>query len=125
MRTKQRENSMLAKKLGELQQNVMQREHIRRLRAPTSGQGQGMMAEKGEKRKIIGGGGKIHENEAEVTAAMGQFKELKLRRQIMDAAKKHTDEIDLLRKELDRLRQKTFPSFVRLHERTPGNPDHR
>jgi len=116
---------MLAKKLGELQQNVIQREHIRRLRAPTSSQGgaSGMMTEKGQKRKIIGGGGKIHESEAEVAAAQGQFKELRLRRQIMDAAKKHTDEIDLLRKELDRLRQKTFPSFVRLHERPPNNPD--
>jgi hypothetical protein len=123
VRVKQRENTMLAKKLGELQQNVIQREHIRRLRAPTSGQGQGMMTEKGQKRKIIGGGGKIHENEAEMQAAASQFKELRLRRQIMDAAKKHTDEIDLLRKELDRLRQKTFPSFVRLHDRPPGNPD--
>merc|ERR1719178_507780 len=66
VRVKQRENTMLAKKLGELQQNVIQREHIRRLRAPTSGQGQGMMTEKGQKRKIIGGGGKIHENEAEM-----------------------------------------------------------
>jgi hypothetical protein len=127
VKMKQRENAMLAKKLGELQQNVMQREHIRRLRAPAGGGGQGgqMMSEKGKKRQIIGGGFKVHINEAEAGAAMSQFRELKLRRQIMDAAKKHTEEIDLLRKELDRLRQRTFPSFVRLHERAPAAPDQR
>lgn len=37
VKLKQRENSMLEKKLRELQQNVIQREHIRRLRAPTAG----------------------------------------------------------------------------------------
>jgi len=126
VKMKQRENAMLAKKLGELQQNVVQREHIRRLRAPAGGgQGGQMMSEKGKKRPIIGGGFKVHINEAEAGAAMSQFRELKLRRQIMDAAKKHTDEIDLLRKELDRLRQRTFPSFVRLHERAPAAPDQR
>jgi hypothetical protein len=126
VKMKQRENSMLAKKLGELQQNVQQREHIRRLRAPAGGgQGGQVMSEKGKKRPIIGGGFKVHINEAEAGAAMSQFRELKLRRQIMDAAKKHTDEIDLLRKELDRLRQRTFPSFVRLHDRPPAAPDQR
>jgi hypothetical protein len=113
---------MLSKKLGELHQNVVQREHIRRLRAPTGG-GQGQISEKGKKRPIVGGGMKIVHNEGEVAQAMGQFRELRMRRQIMDAAKKHTEEIDLLRKELDRLRQRTFPSFVRLHERPPNNPD--
>jgi len=121
---KQRENSNLSKKLSELQQNVIQREHIRRLRAPSSGQGQ-VMSEKGRKKKVIGGGGKIAENEAEARSAMGTFRELKMRRAIMDAAKKHTEEIDVLRKELDRLRQKTFPSFVRLHEQQVDNPDKR
>merc|ERR1711904_579903 len=56
VKMKQRENAKLAKKLGELQQNVMQREHIRRLRAPAGGSGQGgaIMSEKGKKRPIIG-----------------------------------------------------------------------
>ena len=35
------------------------------------------------------------------------------RRQLVDVAKSQADEIDSLRQELDRLRQKTFPSFIR------------
>merc|ERR1712113_718673 len=104
------ENSMLEKKLRELQQNVIQREHIRRLRAPQGGGG--------------GGAGRIEENEGVVRAAQTNFREVKARQTLMEAAKKHTEEIDLLRKELDRLRQKTFPSFVQLHEDRPANPDH-
>lgn len=120
VKLKQRENSMLEKKLRELQQNVIQREHIRRLRAPTAGGA--AVGEKGVKKKVVGGGGAIEENEGEVRAATARFRDLKLRRNMMEAAKRHTDEIDLLRQELDRLRQKTFPSFVRLHDNRNG-PD--
>lgn len=117
------ENSMLEKKLRELQQNVIQREHIRRLRAPQGGAPQGGTVD-GGKPRIVGGGGRIEENEATVRAAQTGFREVKTRQQLMDAAKRHTEEIDVLRKELDRLRQKTFPSFVQLHE-DRGYPDHR
>lgn len=72
---------------------------------------------------MTGVGGAIEENEAEVRAATTRFRDLKLRRNMMEAAKRHTDEIDLLRQELDRLRQKTFPSFVRLADK--ANPDAR
>merc|ERR1719498_1073166 len=119
------ENAMLERKLRELQQNVIQREHIRRLRAPTGGGGGGGPASQGkagEKKKVIGGGGRIEENEAEMRSAQTQFREARGRRALLDTAKRHTDEIDLLRKELDRLRQKTFPSFVQLHEAQPANP---
>merc|ERR1712078_224012 len=72
VKMKQRENAMLAKKLGELQQNVMQREHIRRLRAPAGGgQGGEIMSEKGKKRPIIGGGFRVQINEAEAASASG------------------------------------------------------
>merc|ERR1712113_841137 len=118
------ENSMLEKKLRELQQNVIQREHIRRLRAPQGGGGAGGGAKEGEKPRIIGGGGRIEENEGVIRAAQSNFKEVKSRQVLMETAKRHTEEIDLLRKELDRLRQKTFPSFVQLHEDRPANPDH-
>mmetsp|Transcript_38744 Transcript_38744/g.91098 ORF Transcript_38744/g.91098 Transcript_38744/m.91098 type:complete len:1764 (-) Transcript_38744:52-5343(-) len=118
------ENSMLEKKLRELQQNVIQREHIRRLRAPTSGGASGPSRKEGEKPRIIGGGGQIEENEGEIRAAQAQFREVKIRTGLMDVVKRHTEEIELLRKELDRLRQKTFPSFVQLHEDRPANPDH-
>ena len=73
--------------------------------------------------KIIGGGGRIEENPAQVQAAQQGFREIKGRHVLLDTAKRHTEEIDLLRKELDRLRQKTFPSFVQLHEDRPANPD--
>merc|ERR1719203_2142682 len=120
---RKQENNMLEKKLRELQQNVIQREHIRRLRAPQGGAPQGGMKD-GEKPRVIGGGGRIEENETAMRAAQTGFREVKVRQNLMDAAKKHTDEIDVLRKELDRLRQKTFPSFVQLHE-DKMNPDHR
>merc|ERR1740130_2646649 len=116
------ENQMLEKKLRELQQNVIQREHIRRLRAPAGGGGDSKG--QGQKPRIIGGGGRIEENEGAVRLAQTSFREVKTRQTLMDAAKKHTEEIDLLRKELDRLRQKTFPSFVQLNEERATNPDH-
>jgi hypothetical protein len=118
------ENAMLEKKLRELQQNVIQREHIRRLRAPQGGGAGGAIGEKGQKPRIMGGGGRIEENEAVIRTAQTSFREVKSRQSLMDAARKHTEEIDVLRRELDRLRQKTFPSFVQLHEDRPANPDH-
>lgn len=125
--TKQRkmENAMLEKKLRELQQNVIQREHIRRLRAPTGGGAAAAGGKAGEKHRIIGGGGRIEENEAEIRGAQTSFRECRSRRALLDTAKRHTEEIDVLRKELERLRQKTFPSFVQLHEARPANPDHK
>jgi len=117
------ENGMLEKKLRELQQNVIQREHIRRLRAPQGGAG-GQSTGQGQKPRIIGGGGRIEENEGAVRLAQASFREVKTRQTLMDAAKKHTEEIELLRKELDRLRQKTFPSFVQVNEERQANPDH-
>lgn len=119
------ENDMLEKKLRELQQNVIQREHIRRLRAPGGSGGGAGGAKDGEKPRIVGGGGRIEENEAVIRAAQAGFKEVRTRQALMDAAKKHTEEIDLLNRELDRLRQRTFPSFVQLHEDRPSNPDYR
>ncbi|CAE7265476.1 Cfap43 [Symbiodinium pilosum] len=195
------ENGMLEKKLRELQQNVIQREHIRRLRAPS-----------GQPQKT-GGGGRVEEDEGAAKAAQAAFKEvmsdrlqsapflsrvgfcllrsspygtisrdvslpaqLRSRQKLMEMAsasisgcaackelhatkaKKNTEEIEILHKdrpdrsnkllqavkmllyttlvigfelhdaqqllaaalaksqELDRLRQRTFPSFVQLHE---------
>merc|ERR1739848_475141 len=105
IRAKKAENAMLEKRLRELQTNVMQREHIKRLRAPG-----GSVFAKGERRKIIGGGGKIEENEAEIKQSMASFRDVEESRALMQLAKKQTREIEVLRKELDRLRQKTFPS---------------
>lgn len=121
-KARKNENTMLEKKLRELQQNVIQREHIRRLRAPQGGSPQGG-AQDGDRPKIIGGGGRIVENEVAIRAAQTGFREVKTRQALMELAKKHTAELDVLTKELDRLRQKTFPSFVSLND--DRGPDQR
>jgi len=118
------ENGMLEKKLRELQQNVIQREHIRRLRAPQGGGTGGTSGKDGERPRIMGGGGRIEENEAAIRAAQQGFREVQTRQNLMETAKKNRAEIELLNKELVRLRQRTFPSFVQLHEGRPSNPDH-
>merc|ERR1712190_295791 len=92
---RKQENAMLEKKLRELQQNVIQCEHIRRLRAPQGGAGSTGGAKEGEKPRIIGGGGRIEENEGVVRAAQTNFREVKARQSLMEAAKRHTEEIDL------------------------------
>jgi len=40
-----------------------------------------------------------------------RMKRITLRRRLIDLARLQTEEIDFLRQELDRLRQRTFPSF--------------
>eukprot|EP01041_Mallomonas_annulata_P002914 gene2914-5721_t len=45
--------------------------------------------------------------------AMTRMKRVVVRRQLVDLARTQAEEIDFLRQELDRMRQKTFPSFVR------------
>jgi len=45
--------------------------------------------------------------------AMAKMKKVVQKRHLIDTARTQGEEIDLLRQELDRLRQKTFPSFSR------------
>ena len=58
----------------------------------------------------------------EQTAAVGttntdsRMKELAAKRHLVDIAKAQAEEIEFLREELDRLRQRTFPSFVRVQK---------
>ncbi len=55
-----------------------------------------------------------------------KMKKVVARRQLVDAAQAQAEEIDFLKSELDRLRQKTFPSFVRAtRSRLTYNPDER
>ena len=44
--------------------------------------------------------------------AAKKMKIVTMRRKLVDLARAQTDEIEFLRGELDRLRQKTFPSFA-------------
>jgi len=114
--TKRRqENSLLESKLAELQTSVERRENIRKLKADGSDSAEGGVAEKrGTRKKIIGGGGKI--DSVENPLAKERFHEAKKAKHLQDKAKDQTDEIMVLRQELDRLRQKTFPSFVQTQQ---------
>jgi hypothetical protein len=59
-------------------------------------------------------------------AARAKMKTVVTRRKLIDLARAQTDEIEFLRKELDRLRQRTFPSFAhsrRAELQRLGNPD--
>ena len=47
-----------------------------------------------------------------------KFKELAEKRKLNQIVKQRTDEIEFLRDELDRLRERTFPSFAHLHAKT-------
>jgi hypothetical protein len=67
---------------------------------------------------VVGGGGKIITNETDVQAATKQFNEAKQSRVLLDTAKRHTEEIEFLRKVLDVLRQRTFPSFIQKNNKS-------
>lgn len=49
----------------------------------------------------------------EINASMDKMKRVVKRRQLVDMARAQAEEIDYLRQELDRMRQRTFPSFVK------------
>lgn len=46
-----------------------------------------------------------------------KIREIAIKRKLLDIAKQQTEEIEVLRDELDRLRAKTFPSFAHLHDK--------
>jgi hypothetical protein len=58
---------------------------------------------------------------AQTAAAM---KRITMRRRLVELAKSQTEEIEFLKQELDRLRQRTFPSFAHAAKaRMSANPD--
>ena len=61
-----------------------------------------------------------------VNAAADKMKKVMARRHLLDSARAQAEEADFLRQELDRLRQRTFPSFVKATKhRLPGTADDR
>ena len=52
--------------------------------------------------------------------ARRRMKEVVTRRRLLELARAQTDEVDILREELDRLRQRTFPSFHQLQHVAGG-----
>ena len=67
-------------------------------------------------------GGKGTVDPAETARA--RMKAVMTRRKLVDLAKAQTEEIEFLRGELDRLRQRTFPSFAHASQMR-GNVDER
>lgn len=48
-----------------------------------------------------------------VASAQLKMKKVVAKRHLVDTARAQAEEIDFLRQELDKMRQKTFPSFIR------------
>jgi hypothetical protein len=57
--------------------------------------------------------------------AMRKMKRVVARRHLVDTARVQAEELDFLRHELDKVRQRTFPSFVRAAKTRLVNPDQR
>ena len=89
-REKRKENLRLKKHVDELERNVSLRASIHRARAAG---GDGTVADAG-------------------AASRRRMQSIVTRRKLIDLARAQTDEIEFLRQELDRLRQRTFPSFA-------------
>ena len=98
-REKRNENRRLQKHVEELERNVSLRASIHRARAAG---GDGTVADAG-------------------AAGRRRMQSIVTRRKLIDLARAQTDEIEFLRQELDRLRQRTFPSFA---TRGGGGMDH-
>jgi hypothetical protein len=53
-----------------------------------------------------------------------KMKRITMRRRLVELARSQSDEIEFLKQELDRLRQRTFPSFAHAaRARLANNPD--
>lgn len=99
------ENSKLQEKIGTLKGDVAVREQV--VRHGTHG-----AADTGLSTSSL--------------KATSKMKKVVARRKLVDTARVQAEEIDYLKQELDKLRQKTFPSFVRAtHSRLVYNPDER
>jgi len=97
------ENDRLSEQIAQLKGNVEMRESIHRSRFES------------------GDGGE----EDPAQQAAQRMRTITMRRKLIDLARAQTDEIEFLRQELDRLRQRTFPSFAHSNNRVnrAGNMD--
>ena len=59
-----------------------------------------------------------------VDVAGQKMKKIVARRHLLDSARSQAEEADFLRQELDRLRQRTFPSFVKAAKHRIQGNDH-
>eukprot|EP00756_Hemistasia_phaeocysticola_P010484 Hpha_TRINITY_DN15020_c5_g1::TRINITY_DN15020_c5_g1_i1::g.124570::m.124570 len=95
IREKDSENSVLGEQVKEAQQLVGEREEIQHLQST----------------------GLDHQRNLKL------MKDMRVTRKLEDVAKAQQEEMQLLKKEIDRLRERTFPSFAVVSKRVVGNPD--
>ena len=97
-------NDLLKKQLQERNQECAQLET--RISA-LHGQVQSCQAVKNSRDEARG------DESSPANIAAGKMKKVVGRRNMVDTARAQAEEIDFLRQELDKMRQRTFPSFVR------------
>ena len=103
IKRKEEENLLLLKNIEELRRDVEAREDVKKSRDAA----RGSSSDPG-------------------VVAMKRMKKVVLKRHLIDTVRANADEIDILRQNLDGIRQKTFPSFVRAaRQRAFVNPDER
>jgi WD40 repeat protein len=101
---REEESSVLERRIRDLKVDVAARKNIKDSNSQTRGATQ----------------------ENPVNAAAEKMKKVMARRHLLDSARAQAEEADFLRQELDRLRQRTFPSFVKAtKQHLPGSADDR
>ena len=101
---REEESSVLERRIRDLKVEVAARKNVK----DSSSEARGVVAEN------------------PVNAAADKMKKVMARRHLLDSARAQAEEADFLRQELDRLRQRTFPSFVKATKhRLPGTADDR
>ena len=101
--TKEKENEELTHSIEDIKHDVQTREQVKKSRDDARG--------KSSSASVL---------------AMKRMKKVIARRSLIDTFRTNTEELELLRLELDKIRQKTFPSFVKAaRQRNFANPDER
>ena len=95
IREKEAENDVLAEQVKDANQIVAQRQEIQHLQSTGLDQQRNL--------KLM--------------------KDMRVTRKLEDVARAQQEEMKLLKKEIDRLRERTFPSFAVVSKRVVGNPD--
>lgn len=103
----QQKNEALKKQLKERQQECS---NLESKIAQLHGQVQSCQAVKNSRDDARG------DESSPANIAAAKMKKVVGRRHMVDTARAQAEEIDFLRQELDKMRQRTFPSFVRYKE---------
>eukprot|EP00391_Amoebophrya_sp_Ameob2_P006024 CAMPEP_0178994128 /NCGR_PEP_ID=MMETSP0795-20121207/7102_1 /TAXON_ID=88552 /ORGANISM="Amoebophrya sp., Strain Ameob2" /LENGTH=1787 /DNA_ID=CAMNT_0020686295 /DNA_START=224 /DNA_END=5589 /DNA_ORIENTATION=+ len=115
------QNEKLSDELEGLVVSVNERTKIKNLQSSGGQASATPLHAIGKKKKTIGGGGAIAEMDYKTPNV--RFAEARRRKTMQDRISNQEEELKVLRSELDRLRQKTFPSFVQVHEERGGIAD--